>query len=126
MPRTNLAVLATMSCLLAAGCGTVSTTEEIRASLSPGSVLIPVPVVPEEGAGSCGLDSMVALLRYYGLDLDDEGRRAFPLGDVEKEWISAAEMRDYLVTRGFRAMVVHGTLDKERPAGLFRLLEAGL
>jgi ABC-type bacteriocin/lantibiotic exporter with double-glycine peptidase domain len=126
MTRTNLVVLSSLVCLVATGCTSVATTGEVRAQLSPGSVLITVPSIPEEGKGSCGLDCMTSLLRMNGLDLDDEGRRRFPLADVAKEWISAGEMRDYLILRGFRAVLVQGTLDHARPAGLLRLLEAGL
>ena len=126
MNRTRLLTLASLICLLAPGCRTVATTEEVQAHLSPGSVLITVPAVREEGPGSCGLDCVTALLRFNGLDLDDEGRRRFPLGEVKREWISAGELRDYLVVRGFRANLVHGSLDESRPAGLLRLLEAGL
>jgi len=126
MTRTNFAALTLLVCLFAPGCSTVATTGEVRAQLSPGSVLISVPSVPEEGKGSCGLDCMTSLLRKNGLDLDDEGRRRFPLAEVEREWISAGEMKEYLVFRGFRAVLVHGTLDHARPAGLLRLLEAGI
>jgi len=126
MTQASLAALAVLSSLLAAGCTTAATNEEIRTHLAPGSVLMPVPRIPEEGKGSCGLDCVVSLLRYNGLDLDDEGRRRFPPLEVEKRWIPAGELREYLVFRGFRAVLVHGTLDEARPAGLFMLLEAGL
>src|SRR5580658_7827085 len=106
MTRANLAAFALLVCLLAPGCRTVATTDDVRAQLSPGSVLISVPSIPEEGKGSCGLDSMVAILRFNGLDLDDEGRSRFALSEVAKEWISAGELRDYLVQRGFRVSLV--------------------
>ena len=45
---------------------------------------------------------------------------------MNRQWIAAGELRDYLVFRGFRANLVHGTLDDARPVGLLRMLETGI
>ena len=126
MTRRKLAPLLVLLCFVAPGCRTVATVDEVRERLSPGSILLPVPNVPDEENGSCGLDCVISLLRFHGLELDDEGRRRFPLAEVQKEWISAGELRDYLIVRGFRAHLVHGTLDSSQPAGILHLLRCGL
>jgi hypothetical protein len=69
---------------------------------------------------------LTSLLRFHGLDIDDEGRRRFPLASAQKEWISAGDLRDYLLVRHFRANLVHGKLDRSRPTGIQYLLDCGL
>jgi ABC-type bacteriocin/lantibiotic exporter with double-glycine peptidase domain len=126
MTRLTLAPFVVLLSLAAAGCSGTASEREVREQLSPGSVLLSVPNVSDEANGSCGLDCLTSLLRFHGLDIDDEGRRRFPLGSLAKEWISAGELRDYLLVRGFRASLVHGKLDCSRPTGIQYLLECGL
>jgi ABC-type bacteriocin/lantibiotic exporter with double-glycine peptidase domain len=87
------------------------------------AVFIPVPAEAQRGDADCGLACLGALLRHHGLALDDAARRALP---PSAEGLRAGAIRDYLVSRGFRAHLVHGTLDAAPPAGLLRVLSAGV
>lgn len=110
--------------LAAAGCSgpTVTLDASVRGA-SPGLVLLPVPVEGQREDADCGLACLSALLRHHGLELDDRAREAFPVG---VDGVRAGDIRDYLTRRGLRAHLVRGTLDDARPAGLLRLLRAGL
>ncbi|MCO5172202.1 MAG: cysteine peptidase family C39 domain-containing protein [Planctomycetes bacterium] len=94
------------------------------AALSPAAVMLPVSVEAQEGDADCGLACLTALLRFHGAALDDAARERFPA--VEGAGIRAGDIRDYLDGRGFRAVLVRGTLDEAPPAGLLRVLRRGL
>lgn len=119
MKRRHSSLLAVLT--LAAGCQAGPSPSP--AERSPGAVVLRVPVEPQRDDADCGLACLAALLRHHGLSLDDAARAAFPAG---VEGVRAGDVRDYLVGRGLRAHLVHGTLDDARPAGLLRALSAGL
>lgn len=120
--RSPLVVVGLSLALLGCGGAPVLPLEASRPA-GPGAVVIPVPVEAQRGDADCGLACLAALLRHHGLELDEEARRAFPVG---AEGIRAGAIRDYLIGRGLRAHLVHGTLDEARPAGLLRVLRLGL
>jgi ABC-type bacteriocin/lantibiotic exporter with double-glycine peptidase domain len=110
---------------LASGCSTaVGRPDAPDAPLAPEAVVLQVPIEAQRGDADCGLACLAALLRFHGLELDDEARRAYP--QAPGDGVRASAIRDYLVGRGFRVHLVHGTLDDARPAGLLRVLDAGV
>jgi ABC-type bacteriocin/lantibiotic exporter with double-glycine peptidase domain len=96
-----------------------------RVELSREAVVIPVQGLKQEAEMACGLTCLQALLRFYGTDLDEEGRVRFAKERLARERVSAGEIRDYLRGRGFRAHLVHGTLNEVPPTGLLALLRDG-
>ena len=94
-------------------------------ALSPGSIALDVRPVRQSGESDCGLACLEALLAYWGRDMDDAGRERFSEERLEKEGIAALDVRDYLISRDFRAAVVPGALDSSRPAGLLHVLARG-
>ena len=111
---------------LLAGCATNADGRALGESLGPGAVVLPVPSVAQQGSGGCGLACLESLLAFHGLALDAEARARFPAGRLAKEQIPAGELRGYLRGRGFRALLVHGSLDERAPAGLLHVLRLGL
>jgi ABC-type bacteriocin/lantibiotic exporter with double-glycine peptidase domain len=92
--------------------------------LAADAVLLAVPTEAQQGDSDCGLACLASLLRFHGLELDDEARRSFP--PATRAGVRAGDIRDYLTARGLRAHLVHGTLDDARPAGLLRVLARGV
>jgi ABC-type bacteriocin/lantibiotic exporter with double-glycine peptidase domain len=101
-------------------------TDELRPALSSDSVMLPVTPVAGEGRGECGLACLDSLLRFHGLELDAEGRSRFPREASKNGSIAAGDIRDYLRRRGFKAHLVHGTLDAAEPRGILYLLSDSL
>lgn len=121
---SSTTLLFTWLCLALAGCGGAAVLPlDASRPAGPEAVLLPVPSEAQRGDADCGLACLSALLRHHGLELDEEARRAFPVG---ADGIRAGAIRDYLVGRGLRAHLVRGTLDEARPAGLLRVLRLGL
>ena len=85
-----------------------------------------VPRVAQTGANDCGLACLVALLRFHGLEPDEEAARRFSPARVGAGPIAAGELEAYLEERQFRVALVHGSLDHTYPTGLLALLETGL
>jgi ABC-type bacteriocin/lantibiotic exporter with double-glycine peptidase domain len=113
----------------AQGCASsgYTSTQELRASLSPTAVVLDVPIVSQETNTLCGLACLDALLRFNGAALDTQAQTQFDAERVAaSDGITAGELRSYLHTRGFRAVLVHGRLDRSRPTGLLGLIEKGL
>ena len=123
-------VLLSLGPLLGAqGCASTryDSIQEIQASLSPGGKVLSVPVVSQQTDSLCGLACLDALLRFNGVALDNRARARFHPETVEANGgITAGEMQTYLQERGFRAVLVHGRLDRSRPTGILGLLEKGL
>jgi ABC-type bacteriocin/lantibiotic exporter with double-glycine peptidase domain len=107
----------------ASGCATAQ-PERRELPLAADAVLLAVPTEAQQGDSDCGLACLASLLRFHGLELDDEARRSFP--PATRAGVRAGDIRDYLTARGLRAHLVHGTLDDARPAGLLRVLARGV
>lgn len=99
---------------------------ELRPALSEDALLLDVPAVAAGAPGECGLACLGALLRYHGLELDDDARARFPRAAATNLSITAGELRAYLRGRGLRAHLVRGTLDSAAPAGLLSLVARSL
>ncbi len=127
-PRAWL-VLALGALLCAQGCASAgyASTQELRTGLSSKAVVLSVPIVSQETNSLCGLACLDALLRFNGKTLDAQAQAQFdPKKTEASDGISAGELRDYLLGRGFRAVLVHGRLDRSKPTGILGLLEKGL
>lgn len=97
----------------------------LASALPPEAVLVEAPEIRQERSSDCGLACLESLLAYHGRSLDDDGRERFSRKRAGSNGFAAGEIRDYLRRRGFRAALVHGSLDDRRPAGLLYLLERG-
>lgn len=121
-----------LSSLLASGCSLYPTVVEpgrggvVYPHLTDDAVLLDVEVTEQQTDNGCGLACLSALLEYHGASLDAEAARRFPRAAVEQHGVAAGELRDYFRHRGFRAALVHGTLDHVYPTGILYLLERGL
>lgn len=109
------------------GCRASPTTQEAQAALSPDGVLLEVAVEGQAGDKSCGLACLRSFLAFHQVLPDDTLRQRLSPERIEAEGgVRAGELRDELRRLGFRAALVKGTLNEERPAGLFYLLRRQL
>jgi ABC-type bacteriocin/lantibiotic exporter with double-glycine peptidase domain len=119
-------IVVVLASLVAGGCSSATDARALRESLGPNAIVLTVPRVEQRETGGCGLACLESLLAFHGLALDAEGRARFSSERLAREKIPAGELRAYLKARGFRAMLVHGTLDARAPAGLFHVLRVGV
>jgi predicted double-glycine peptidase len=90
--------------------------------LTPETVLIVVPSVPQEKRDECGLASLASLCGYWGVELPEDVSRRLSARADERDGLSGGELRAALRESGFDAFLFQGTLDWE-PTGLYRQVD---
>jgi len=91
--------------------------------LTPQTVLIVVPAVPQEEGNECGLASLATLCDYYGVELPAAARERLARLAEERDGLSGGELRAALREAGFEAYLFQGTLDWET-TGLYHQIDS--
>ena len=94
--------------------------------LSESATLLAVEPVQQHARADCGPTCLQALLQYHGVAPDSALGERFPRAAIEGDGVQAGALRDALRARGFRAVLVRGSLDHTTPAGILALLDRGL
>ncbi|HEX6886347.1 MAG TPA: cysteine peptidase family C39 domain-containing protein [Planctomycetota bacterium] len=118
--RTLLALCTTLG--LAACVLSPRRPEEL--SITPHTVLLVVPAVPQEELHECGLASLATLCGFHGVTIPAAEQQR--LAAIAREWegLSGAELRAVLIELGMEAFLFQGSLDWAS-TGLYHQIDHG-
>lgn len=114
-PRSTLLALVLLAPL--AACRTTHV-------LSPDAVVIELPQVRQNELWECGLVSLDALTRHFGVEWTQAERARLQRLAHERKGLSADELAEQLRGLGFETFVFEGKLDRSE-VGLLRHVDAG-
>jgi predicted double-glycine peptidase len=92
--------------------------------VSDSATLLEVPVIRQDRLYDCGMAAVSALCAYHAVDPDPAAAAALADLAEASEGLSGGEVRDFLTSLGFEALLFRGTLDREE-TGALRHLEGG-
>jgi hypothetical protein len=115
---TELAIVAVLAL---AGCRGAAPRCEVE---SPTVVVVDLPPVQRDALFGCGLAAVSAKCQYYGLELDERGRRELIEHLETSAGPSAAQLRSALEGLGMDVFVFAGTLDRS-VTGLYAHVDKG-
>ncbi len=114
-------VIAFVMSSFAAGCHTV---EPARPALSVHAVRLELPLERQTGPDDCGVATLVALCRHWGVEIDDAARASYAEHATANGGPSGAEMCAALRERELEAFLYCGALDRSS-LGLYPQIDAG-
>jgi hypothetical protein len=107
--------------LATAGC---QSTASRPATLSDSAVTLDLPLVRQDSLYACGLASISALSKYWGVEIPEGNRASLAQTADEEKGLSGGELRDELTRNGMEVFLFQGTLDHS-PTGLYHQIDAG-
>jgi ABC-type bacteriocin/lantibiotic exporter with double-glycine peptidase domain len=92
--------------------------------LSESAVVLELPLVRQDELNECGLASVTALCKYWGVEIPAEERAQLALTAKSEAGLSGGELRSVLHRLGFDAFLFQGRLDRSA-TGLYAHVDAG-
>ncbi len=92
--------------------------------LTDEALVLELPLVRQDELWECGLVSITALARYYGIAVPRDTRLALAGVAVENEGLSGGELRAALEQLGLEVYVFRGSLE-DGPEGLYGHVDRG-
>lgn len=120
LARALIALCASLSltaCVLAP-----RSAEEL--SITPYTVLLVVPAVPQEELHECGLASLATLCGFHEVTIPASEQQRLAALAREREGLSGAELRAALIDLGMETFLFQGSLDWAT-TGLYHLIDHG-
>jgi len=117
------ALVALCTTLSLAACALSPRSPE-RLVITPHTVLLVVPAVPQEELHECGLASLATLCGFYGVSIPVAERQRMAALAREREGLSGAELRTVLIELGLEAFLFQGSLDWAT-TGLYHQIDRG-
>ncbi|TAJ17420.1 MAG: hypothetical protein EPO68_09550 [Planctomycetota bacterium] len=124
-PRRDALAFA-LACLLslAAACRSAAPAGLGALQLSPGAVVLDIPLLQQDDTYACGLASITTLCRYWRVELSAHRREELALTAAREHGLSGDELCSALAEVGLETHLFQGTLDHSA-TGLYRHVDAG-